>query len=140
MNILRNAELFKKYLDNNELTADIWEDGDDTYFQFHQKLDSGAQGRILVILGGDSLLSVYALDYVNLTNSERKDQLYKILNDLNGKYTYYKFYLDEKNKIYSSSFVPFENNFTPDVVMRLIVGTLNVLDEVYPLLMKIIWA
>ncbi|WP_264850146.1 YbjN domain-containing protein [Clostridium omnivorum] len=138
--MMRNAELFKGYLDKNNLYADTWSEGEKTFFQFQQKLKSGPAGRLLVIFGGDTLVSVYALDYVSLSNTARKDYMYRVLNDLNMKYTYHKFLLDQDNNIMTSSFIPFSNNFSEEVVMELLFGSLNVMEEEYATLMKAMWS
>lgn len=140
--LTNNANSFKQLLDKNNIYADSW-DGEDgaVCFQFNQKLKTGPNGRVMVIFNSeDTLVSIYALDYVTLVNTARKDYMYRLLNDLNSKYTYFKFILDNDNNIILSSFIPLENNFRPEIAMRLILGVLDALEEEYSALMKVMWA
>lgn len=137
-----NSNLFKQYLNDNNLYADSWNgEKGSVCFQFNQKLKSGPNGRIVAIFNDtNSLVSIYALDYVTLTNTTRKDYMYKLLNEINNKYTFFKFILDNDNNIILSSFIPLENNFKPEVAMRLIFGVLDTMEEEYSSLMKVMWA
>lgn len=138
----KNSNLFKQFLDQNNMNVNSWDDEDgETYFQFNQKLNSGPNIKILTIFNPeDTMVSIYALDYVNLVNTTRKDYMYRLLNDLNSKYTYHKFAMDNNNNIILSCFVPVENNFIPEMILKLIIGSISIMDNEYSSFMKAIWA
>ena len=135
------SDIFKSYLESQNLYPNTWktEEGSDV-FEFQQKLKSGPSGRLVVIIDKYELVSIYALDYVTLTNSSRKDYMYKLLNELNIKYTYYKFTLSEDNEVIISCYIPFNNNFNAEIVLNKLGGTLMIMDKEYPNLMKAMWS
>lgn len=138
----RDSDLFNQILNQHNIYFNTWDEDDgDVYFQFNQKLDSGPTVKILAIFNSDdTLVSIYVLDYVTLVNTARKDYMYRLLNDINNKYTYYKFTMDDKNHIILSCFIPMDNNFKPEIILNLIFGSISVMDDEYPGFMKIIWS
>ncbi|MDS0526081.1 YbjN domain-containing protein [Clostridium sp. SHJSY1] len=137
---MSNANLFKQFLDGKEIYAEVRENGEEAYFEFQQKLKSGSSGRVVVNISGDTLVSIYALDYVSLANTARRDYMYKLFNELNYRYTYYKFFLDNDNNIFLSAYIPIENNFSPTLVMNLLIGLIDVMEKEYANIMKTMWA
>lgn len=137
-----NADLFKDYLKKENFYTDNWktDDGNEV-FQLRQKLENGPDGRLLIVLDKENnIVSIYALDYVTLSNPSRKDYMYRLLNELNMKYTYNKFTLSEDNNIIVSCFIPFDNNFKPEIVMQNVYGAYKAMQNEYPGLMKVMWS
>lgn len=67
----------------------------------------------------------------------KKSYVYEATNELNSKYTYYKYIVD-KEKIVLQSFALFNDNFDSNIVMKIIMGLMNIANNDYSGLMKII--
>ncbi len=65
--------------------------------------------------------------------------LYKCLNELNIKYHYVKFYMDNDNDIIAKTddIVPFDSS--EEAIWELLIRMVGVLDDAYPQLMKAAW-
>lgn len=139
--VAKNPDIFEDFLNEKEALFESYDLDGKTVFKFNQKLEQGPRGRILAVFDeDDGLVSIYAYDYLSLTDDAKKDSMYKLLNNLNLKYTYVKFYMDEDNDITLSSYTLVENNFSPEVIFKMIIGVFNVLEEQYAAFMKIMWS
>jgi hypothetical protein len=115
-------------------------DEGDILLEIRQGLKSGTKVRILVCFNkDDTMVSVYGLNYVLGINPSKRSYLYETVNDLNSKYTYFKFVLD-KESVNIQAFNVVENNFESNIVMTIILGMLQVMDEEYPGLMRVMWS
>ena len=138
----KNSNLFKQYVNEKNLSPENWRDERGyEVFQFTQKLESGPSGKILVVISDDDVaVNIYAMDYATLSNPVRKDYMYKLLNEINCRYTFNKFTMDDENNITASCSIPFQDNFKPEIVINSIFGVLRSMDDEYPNIMKLMWS
>lgn len=139
--ITKNAQEFKRFLISQDINLEFIEgDNGETIVEIREQLKSGIRLRLLVIFNReDSMVSIYGADFIQGINPIKKNYLYEAVNDLNYKYTYYKYVL-EKDSISVQAFALFEDNFSSEVVMRLIMGMMATVEQEYSGLMKIIWS
>lgn len=138
-----NASEFDRFLKNENIVVDFTdgENDDTTYCSITQKLDCGPNIKLLVVFDKqDELVSIYTFDYITVPEKCKKDIVYKCLNDMNEKYTYFKFNVDKENTISISYFLPFKNNFNPSVVTEILIGIIQVMESEYANFMKTIWS
>ena len=134
---MSNATLFKEYLDKKGIVPETRNSETSVSFEFQQKLKTGASGRLLVVLEEDTLASIYALDYISLSNTARKEYMCKVLNELNIKYTYFKFYLSTENIVVLQCSLPIRNNtFSADLIFNLLGNVLGTMEDEYSGIMK----
>lgn len=137
----KNAQEFKNYLISQNINLEFIEgENEKTSVEIRETLKCGAKLRILIIFDKeDSLVGVFGLDFIQGINPTRRNYMYETINDLNDKYTYYKYVLD-KDSLMVQSYQLFDNNFNSNVIMKIIFGMINVVDTEYQNLMKIIWS
>lgn len=137
----KNAQQFKSFLEKKDIHLEFIEGNEGaTLVEIREGLKSGGRLRILVIFDEDeSMVSIYGGDFITGISPVKINYMYEAVNNLNIKYTYYKYVL-EKDSISIQSYALFNNNFSSEVVMKMIFGMINVADSEYPSLMKIMWS
>lgn len=136
-----NAQQFRSYLQSQNINLQFNEENDgSTTVVIRETLKTGGNIRILVVFNKtDSLVSVYGGDFINGINPVKRDYVYEAINELNMKYTYLKFVF-QNDSIMAQAFTLVDNNFRSEVIMDIILGMLNIIEEEYPKLMRIIWS
>lgn len=139
--LTRNAQEFRSFLQSRNINLEFMEESDgSTTLQIRETLKSGARIRILVVFNkNNSLVSIYGGDFITGINPGKKDYMYEAVNELNSKYTYLKFVMGN-DSLMAQSFALFDNNFKSEVVMDMILAMLDIIEEEYPRLMRIIWS
>ena len=139
--LTRNAQEFRGFLINQGINLDFVElDDGDTVVEIRESLECGVNLRMVVVFSSDdSMVGVYGLDFIQGINPMKKSYVYEAINELNSKYTYYKYIVD-KEKIVLQSFALFNDNFDSNIVMKIIMGMMNLVNNDYSGLMKIIWS
>ena len=138
---MSNVDLLKQYFVQENIEPNTWEneEGKSTSFEFPQKLKTGANGRLLIVLDED-IVNIYALDYVSLTNTARKEYICKVINEINTKYTYFKFYLDNDNNLILQSSMPIRDNFNAELTFDILSGAYRTMEKEYSDIMKAMWS
>ncbi|MCX7903838.1 MAG: hypothetical protein N2486_04940 [Caloramator sp.] len=139
--LTKNAQEFRNFLRSQNIELKFFEgDNGDTIVETVQNLNSGLKLRMVIIFGVDEdIVSIYGLDFVSAINPARKNYIYEFINELNKKYTYYKYVFD-KDTLRIESHAVFSDNFNPYVVMTQIIGMMRLVESDYPELMRVIWA
>jgi len=139
--LTKNAQEFKNFLRSQNIELEFFEgENGETIVETVQSLNSGLKLRMVIIFGeDDGIVSIYGLDFVSAINPARKNYIYELLNELNKKYTYYKYILD-KDTIRIETHAVFSDNFNPHVVMTQLIGMMRLVESDYPELMRVIWA
>ena len=137
----KNAEIFRTYLLANGFEFDFEErDSGSTVFNLNQKLDNGVNIRVFGSFNKDNtMVSLYGLDFIPSIPPDKKGKICEVLNDLNDKYTFFKYVLSD-NQIEVQVFNSFDNNFKSEIVMDLLIAIMRNVEEEYPNLMRAIWA
>ena len=139
--ITKNAQQFRSFLISQDINLEFIEGHNgETLVEIRESLNCGAKLRIGVIFDKeDSMVSIYGMDFIQGINPTKKNYMYEAVNDLNNKYTYYKFLLNS-DTVELQAFALFNNNFSSEVIMRYIMGMINIANEEFSGLMKIIWS
>lgn len=66
-------------------------------------------------------------------------EMYTLINELNYEYRWIKFYLDKDNEVAASGDAIINEETAGDECMEIVLRYVNIIDEVYPRLMKVIW-
>jgi len=137
----KNSQQFKELLEKNDIWVEFFDNEGDSYCNIKQKLACGPTiNLILVFDNDDRLVRLHTMGYITFNNPSRKEYVYSLLNELNNKYSYFKFVIDKENNISVAYYLPFLNNFSSDVVMQQILSTIEVMENEYAGFMKLIWA
>lgn len=137
----KNSQLFKEFLERNDIWVEFFDEDGDTFCNIKQRLECGPTVNILLVFDkDDKLVRLYTMGYITFNNPSRKQYIYSMLNELNNKYSFFKFVIDNQNNISVNYYLPFLDNFSSDIVMQQIISTIGVLEDEYAGFMKLIWS
>ena len=140
---MNEFEQFRELLDEDEVFYKVDEFDDGRHiFRIPHKLKSGGMVEIVVIFEDDNI-KILIMKLGNVEDPEKKAMCYELFNDLNYTYKYYKIYLDSDGDVMIACDVAMDvcrGEFYPKVLMAYIGSALRVASEVYPKIMKILWA
>lgn len=140
------AEIFKAHLDNKDIKY--------TYYA----PDENRNEAIKVAFSGDNAESISILFFfdkkddgdttsINIKSfsiakvpTDKLMNLYVALNELNAEYRWVKFYIDKDNEVTVSGDAITDEESAADELEEILLRYINIIDEVYPRIMKALWA
>lgn len=148
---LKNSafEAIKAELDKQEMKygEDVSEDGEDHIIRMRQQLDNGSVVSIAIVVteNGDTndFIKIKYFGLVRLEENSDRTAFIEKLNDWNSAYRYVKFAVDDEQDVVVDIDLPLDLHtgvFQAENFMAMVGVGLQVLEEVYPALMKLRWA
>lgn len=148
---LKNSafEAIKAELDKQDIKygEDVTEDGEEQIIRMRQRLDNGSDVSIAVVVTekGDTndFIKIKYFGLVRLDENSDEKAFHEKLNEWNSQYRYVKFVVDDERDVVVDIDLPLDLHdgiFQPDSFMAMVGVGLQVLEEVYPELMKLRWA
>lgn len=139
---MSNVQRFRDLLLEQNLDLQEGRNDDDTiFFRTEQKLKHGGSIVLVVAFSQDeSLVDIYGFNVAQMTDPLKRDSTYKLLNDLNRDFRFNKFTMTSEGIVDVNSALVFENNFDPNIILRMLIMTVNTAEEAYPKFMKLLWA
>ncbi len=148
---LKNSafEAIKAELDKQEMKygEDVSDDGEDHIIRMRQQLDNGSIVSIAVVVteNGDTndFIKIKYFGLVRLEESSDRTAFIEKLNEWNSAYRYVKFAIDDEQDVVVDIDLPLDLHvgvFQAENFMAMVGVGLQVLEEVYPELMKLRWA
>ena len=148
---LKNSafEAIKAELDKQDMKygEDVTEDGEEQIIRMRQQLDNGSDVSIAVVVTekGDTndFIKIKYFGLVRLDENSDEKAFHEKLNEWNSQYRYVKFVVDDERDVVVDIDLPLDLHdgiFQPDSFMAMVGVGLQVLEEVYPELMKLRWA
>lgn len=143
---LRNSayEAIKTEFDKQELN--YGEDGEDHILRMRQKLDNGSVVSIAIVVteNGDTndFIKIKYFDLVRLGEKAEPTVFHEKLNEWNSEYRYVKFVVDDDQDVVVDIDLPLDLHvgaFQVESFMSMVGVGLQVIEEVYPELMKLRW-
>jgi hypothetical protein len=117
-----------------------WSNDNTEYFASEESIKSGPRVRIVFGFGKeDEVIRIYVLNYVQMDNPSKKEYVLELLNELNNKYSYAKFTLDDSDNILIGVNIPTSSNYNANFVFDLAIGALSIAEEEYSRFMKLQW-
>jgi hypothetical protein len=150
-NGLKNSafEAIKAELDKQEMKygEDVSEDGEDHIIRMRQQLDNGSVVSIAIVVteNGDTndFIKIKYFGLVRLEENSDRTAFIEKLNEWNSAYRYVKFAVDDEQDVVVDIDLPLDLHtgvFQAENFMAMVGVGLQVLEEVYPALMKLRWA
>ena len=142
-------EAIKAELDKQDMKygEDVTEDGEEQIIRMRQQLDNGSVVSIAVVVTekGDTndFIKIKYFGLVRLDENSDEKAFHEKLNEWNSQYRYVKFVVDDERDVVVDIDLPLDLHdgiFQPDSFMAMVGVGLQVLEEVYPELMKLRWA
>lgn len=148
---LKNSafEAIKAELDKQEMKygEDVSEDGEDHIIRMRQQLDNGSVVSIAIVVteNGDTndFIKIKYFGLVRLQENSDRTAFIEKLNEWNSAYRYVKFAVDDEQDVVVDIDLPLDLHagvFQAENFMAMVGVGLQVLEEVYPALMKLRWA
>ena len=147
---LKNSafEAIKAELDKQEMKygEDVSEDGEDHIIRMRQQLDNGSVVSIAIVVteNGDTndFIKIKYFGLVRLEENSDRTAFIEKLNEWNSAYRYVKFAVDDEQDVVVDIDLPLDLHtgvFQAENFMAMVGVGLQVLEEVYPALMKLRW-
>ena len=148
---LKNSafEAIKAELDKQEMKygEDVSEDGEDHIIRMRQQLDNGSVVSIAIVVteNGDTndFIKIKYFGLVRLEDTSDRIAFIEKLNEWNSAYRYVKFAIDDEQDVVVDIDLPLDLHtgaFQAENFMAMVGVGLQVLEEIYPALMKLRWA
>ena len=142
-------EAIKAELDRQDMKygEDMTEDGEDHIIRMRQQLDNGSIVNIAIVVvteKGDTndFIKIKYFGIVRLDEKMDPQVFHEKLNEWNSEYRYVKFVVDDERDVVVDIDLPLDLHvgvFQADSFMAMVSVGLQVLEEVYPELMKLRW-
>lgn len=137
---MSKATTFKNLLEQNNIYMEENHDEIGTFFRAPQALKGG--GNVLVVVSfsnQESIVDISIFNIAHIENPLKKEELHKLMNELNMDYRYAKF-IESDNGVIAQYSYDVREHFNPGIVLDHIALLLNVVDDAYPKFMKLQWA
>lgn len=138
----RVADIFKKFLDQKEIKY--------TYFEPQENRKEAIRIGYSGKNASDIQLLYFFDDNANSVNvkvfdiakiaADKLMNVYVLLNELNCEYRWVKFYVDSDNQVTVSGDAITDEANAGEELFEILVRYIQIIDEVYPRIMKAIWA
>ena len=148
---LKNSafEAIKAELDKQDIKygEDVTEDGEEHIIRLRQQLDNGSVVSIAIVVteNGDTndFIKIKYFGMVRLEEEADPTAFHEKLNEWNSQYRYVKFVVDDERDVVVDIDLPLDLHvgaFQADSFMAMVGVGLQVLEEIYPEMMKLRWA
>lgn len=95
---------------------------------------------VIEFVNNKNFICIYISNYVLVKDLNKKNLVLQLLNELNGNYTFTKFFMDDKGEIRLATYIPIIANQSPENIILTIQVTSIAAHEEYPIIMKLLWA
>ena len=136
------ADIFKSYLEQKDVNYSYFQPEEDR----KEAIRVGFSGknandiRVLFIFD-DNGTSVNVKSFeIAKSSSDKLMDIYVLLNELNYEYRWVKFYVDSDNEVTVSGDAITDEANAGEELFEILVRYIQIIDEVYPRIMKVIWA
>jgi Fe-S oxidoreductase len=137
---MSNVVTFRNFLAKEKIPMQELVQDKKTYFRMEQKLKDG--WKVMAILSfneKEDIVDLFCLNVVEIRNPNKKPAVYELLNKLNVKFRYSKYY--ENNGFVSIKYsYLIEEYFNPVIAFQKLIMLLQTAEEAYPQLMEVIWS
>ena len=140
---MSNVDLMRDYLDE---IGYRYREGSDSdlgvnFFVSQQGIKGGQTVTIVFEFpGNEKFVSIKILDIAMIDSPLKREELLKLLNELNESYRFGRFTANDNGEVSIDWTVTTINNFDPKLIIDLCVVIVKSLEDEYPKLMKLQWA
>ena len=135
------CERVKSFLDAKGVRYDYFEPGENSSeaIKISYKCDNVDSVSVLVFFDKDGG-SINAKSFsIAKVPTGKIVEMYTLLNELNYEYRWVKFYLDSDNEVTVSGDAIISEETAGNECLEIVLRYINIIDDVYPKLMKVIW-
>lgn len=111
---------FKKYMIEQKIIFDEWSNDSDDFFAFDDKIKNGPNVRIAIgFAKGDLKVSVYIINVAEITNPSKREYALQLVNELNIKYSYNKFMMEDTGDVFLATHIPVFDVLLPENIISI---------------------
>lgn len=138
---MSNAQIFRDHLSTIEASMEeVTLDNGSIGFRRVENLDGNGSVVMGIIFQEDqNIVEIHGWRFANISNPMKKENLYELLNTLNGEYRFGNFVEVDGEVNYDYAYYA-DSEFDPMLTVHLYVMILDVIKETYPKFMKLQWA
>ena len=138
-----NYESFKQFMDDKDVhyTEGQLEHGD-RYFRIPQRIKGGSVVNALVIFL-EKHIKVVVFGIASIEDANKHVECYRLFNELNSKYSFFKFYLRPNGDVSLEGDVAigvFDGEFRPNALLGFLISAITLVQDSYSEIMKIQWS
>lgn len=134
---------FRNYLRNQDFhfEEDVTEENE-VFFRLRQSVKNGETLLIVFLFGENkSYLDINIFNIATIDSPLKRDDLLKLINDLNRMYRYPKFVVTDNGEVMAQAAVAIEDGlFSPRSAMLTSMLIIKAIETEYPKFMKLRWA
>ena len=136
-----NVQVLKDYLTKSNIRYEEgWLADGSAFFKAMYRLRTGDDVTLLFSFEpGGAALDITLLGLVRFDDPLKREKILNVLNELNAKYRYTKFFINNDGTVVAQTSLP-TLSFHPENAVRLGLATLFNVEEEYPNIMRIRWA
>lgn len=138
---MSNVLIFKEYLKRQGINLEEGQLNDGgVFFRTHHSFSNGGSGVLIIQFNNDEdIIDISLGGITHIDNPLKKEAIHSLINELNRKYRFTKFYHEEGQVILQYSFIADKGKLDPQMLMDAVIVTLNTAEESYPKFMKLQW-
>ena len=138
-----NYEAFKKFLDNEDFKYEEGKlDDGDRVLRIPQKIQNGGRVDVLLVFAKYKI-KIAILGIATVEEEEKHVECYKLLNDFNKEYAFFKMCMRSNGSIYIDADFSLDlvkGEFQPKELMSFTALAMHAVGKVYRDIMKIQWS
>lgn len=131
------AKMFEAYLKTQEVTPRVI---DENTLTIGWEIEGTSIQVFFFFDEDDTHINIRGYDFIKVP-SDKYDVMYKALNEVNAKYNFVNFVLnEEKGEVYVKDDAVIQLDTCADECMELMMRMVKIVEDAYPILMKAMWA
>lgn len=134
------ADNVKKYLDSKDVRYEVLEEGERDVIAIGCQGEKAEKIRVIFFIDDDGQHVAIRSFGISKVPEEKLMPMYVALNELNCEYRWMKFYVDGDNEIVAADDAILSPETAGEECFELLLRSVDIIDKIYPSLMKIIWA
>ena len=139
--MLQTTKNFCRYMDAKDVRYDAKErDGKSDWVNVKYKGDNASKIDMQFFFGTDEgVVALRVFSIVQVPGSKTASML-ELLNELMQEYRWLRFYLDSDNEVTAAMDAVITPETSAPVTFEMLSRTVSIVDDIYPRLMKLLWA
>ncbi|GFZ84447.1 hypothetical protein GCM10010978_25980 [Compostibacillus humi] len=137
---MSNSAVFQQTLNEKNIYMERNQDEGGVFFRVHQSIKGG--GNVLVVVffsNNENIVDINIFNIARIDNPLKKEELHKLLNELNKQFRYAKF-IEDQGGIFAQDSIDVHDYFSPMLILDHVAMLINTVEDVYPKFMKLQWA
>ena len=136
------AVKFQEYLMDNDISVFSTESIDDeaVTVMFRSRVEANGQRLPCAVIIYKTIFTLIRTQIIASVKDEKRPRVKDYINDLNGRYKFFKYYMRDNGTVYLDLCLPFPNDEIDGKTVQIALGLLiRHLEDEYDAFMKVVW-